>query len=50
MRAANLIGGFVVALLLSAPLIVPYVGGIATWKIILGLAGLGIFVHAGMSR
>ena len=25
-------------------------GGIATWKIILGLAGLGIFVHAGMSR
>jgi len=52
MKAANgnLIGGLAIAVLLSAPFIVPSVGGIATWKIIMGMAGLWIFVRAGMSR
>jgi hypothetical protein len=48
MKAGNLVGGIVVAVLLSAPFIVPSVAGIATWKIIMGIAGLWIFVRAGM--
>lgn len=50
MQARNLAAGLAVALLLSAPFIFPVVYGIATWKVILGLAGLWIFVRAGMSR
>jgi len=50
MKAGNLLVGLAVALLLAAPFIVPYVGGIATWKIIMGMAGLWIFVRAGMAR
>jgi TRAP-type mannitol/chloroaromatic compound transport system permease large subunit len=50
MKAGNLLGGLAVAVLLSAPFIVPSVGGIATWKIIMGVAGLSLFVRAGMSR
>jgi hypothetical protein len=46
----RLSGGFAVAVLLAAPFIVPTVAGIATWKIILGGAGLWIFVRAGMGR
>jgi hypothetical protein len=50
MKARNLLGGLIVAVLVSAPFIVPYVGGVATWKIIMGIAGFWIFVRAGMSR
>jgi len=50
MTARNLAGGFAVAALLAAPFVVPFVWGIATWKVILGLAGLYIFVTAGMRR
>jgi TRAP-type mannitol/chloroaromatic compound transport system permease large subunit len=50
MKAGNLLGGFAVAVVLSATFIVPSVGGIATWKIIMGMAGLWIFIRAGMSR
>jgi hypothetical protein len=50
MPARNLAAGLAVAVLLSAPFIVPFVAGIATWKIILGVAGLWIFVRAGMGR
>ena len=50
MSARNLVGGLAVAVLLSAPFIFPFVAGIATWKIILGAAGLFIFVRAGMER
>jgi hypothetical protein len=49
-RASNLLAGLIVALLLSLPFIVPAVAGIATWKIILGVAGAWMFVRAGMSR
>ena len=50
MQARNLAAGFAAALLLSARFIFPVVHGIATWKIILGIAGLWIFVRAGMGR
>ena len=50
MIARNLAGGLAVAVLLSAPFIFPFVAGIATWKIVLGAAGLFIFVRAGMER
>jgi hypothetical protein len=50
MKAGNLLGGLAVAVLLSAPFIVPSLAGIATWKVIMGVAGLWIFVRAGMSR
>jgi len=46
----NLFGGLAVAVLLALPFVVPVVAGIATWKVILGIAGLWIFVRAGMGR
>ena len=50
MGARNLAAGLAVAVLLATPFIVPAVAGIATWKIILGIAGLWIFVRAGMTK
>jgi hypothetical protein len=50
MKAQNLISGLIIAVLLSIPFIVPFTRGIATWKIILGVAGLWIFVRAGMGK
>jgi len=48
-RTRNFIGAIVVALLLALPLVVPFIGSIETWKIVLGIAGLALFVGAGMS-
>jgi hypothetical protein len=50
MTARNLVGGLVVALVLAAPFVVPAVAGISTWKILLGVMGLWVFVGAGLSR
>jgi len=50
MRLKNLAGGLAVAVLLAAPLVVPAIEGISTWKYLLGAIGLGIFVRAGMSN
>ena len=50
MQARNLAAGFAAALRISAPFIFPVVHGIATWKIMLGIAGLWLFIRAGMSR
>lgn len=47
--ATRFIGALAVALLLALPLIVPAVGRVDTWKIELGVAGLCLFVRAGMS-
>jgi hypothetical protein len=41
--ARNLAGGLLVAVVLAAPFVVPRVGNIDTWKILLALAGLAIF-------
>lgn len=50
MALRNLAWGFAVAVLLAATFAFPTIGGIDTWKVILGIAGLRIFVRAGMSR
>jgi hypothetical protein len=42
-RAWNLAGGLLIAAALAAPFIVPRIGGIDTWKILLAFAGLAVF-------
>jgi hypothetical protein len=49
-QTVNVLGGVAAALLVAAPFMFPFVAGIATWKIILGLIGLWIFVTAGIRR
>ena len=49
MKARNFAGALAVAILLALPLVIPSVGRIETWKIVLGLAGLLLFVSAGLS-
>jgi len=39
----NLIGGLAVAVVLAAPFVVPRIGVIDTWKILLAIAGLAVF-------
>ena len=48
--ARNLAGGFAVAIVLAAPFIVPRVGRVETWKILLALAGLVIFRYGERAR
>ena len=50
MKARNFGTAIAVAILLALPFVRPTVAHIATWKIILGIAGLIIFVRAGMTR
>jgi hypothetical protein len=40
--ARNLAGGFAVAIVLAAPFVVPRIGSIDTWKILLALVGLAV--------
>jgi hypothetical protein len=49
-RLTNFAGAIAVAILLALPLVVPVIGRIDTWKIVLGVAGLILFVRAGMTR
>jgi len=48
-KARNFTGAIAAALLLAVPFVVPFVAGIATWKIVLGVGGLLLFVTAGMT-
>ena len=47
---ARELGPVMVAILLALPFAKPTLAHIETWKIILGIAGLIIFVRAGMTR
>jgi ABC-type Fe3+ transport system permease subunit len=49
-RARNFAGAIAVVIALALPLIVPRIAGIDTWKIVLGIAGMTLFVGAGMRR
>jgi hypothetical protein len=49
-RLRNFAGAIAVALMLALPLVVPTIARIDTWKIVLGLAGLIVFVSAGMNK
>lgn len=50
MKARNFAGAISVAALLALPLMVPTIARIDTWKIVLGLAGLALFVSAGLTK
>jgi hypothetical protein len=43
MRTWNLAGGLLLAVALAAPFIVPRIGGIDTWKVLLAIGGLVVF-------
>ena len=45
-----MLGALVVAVILALPFAVPRIAGVDTWKIVLGLAGLVLFVSAGMGK
>ena len=49
-KAKNFAGTIAVVLVGTFTLAVPTVAHIATWKIVLGLAGLALFVSAGMDK
>ena len=49
MRARNFAGGLAIAILLALPFVQPVIARIDTWKIVLGIAGLIVFVRAGMT-
>ncbi len=48
MRAKNFAGAIAVALVLMLTMAVPTIAHVDTWKIVLGLAGLAVFVAAGL--
>jgi hypothetical protein len=50
MKAKNFAGALGAAVLLAFPFVVPRVAHIDTWKIVLGVAGLLLFVTAGMTK
>ena len=50
MKLRNFAGAIGVAVLLALPLVVPTIARVDTWKIVLGILGLVIFVSAGMTR
>ena len=50
MKARNFVGAIAVAIGLALPLAVPTIGRIDTWKIVLGIAGLILFIRAGMTN
>jgi hypothetical protein len=49
-KAKNFAGALLVAILLALACVKPVIAGIDSWKIVLGVAGLILFVGAGMSR
>jgi hypothetical protein len=49
-KAKNFFGAIAVAIGLALPFAMPTIGRIDTWKIVLGIAGLILFVRAGMGE
>ena len=50
MKARNFAGALAVAIGVALPFAVPTIGRVETWKIVLGIAGLILFVRAGMTK
>lgn len=50
MKVRNFAVAIACAVLLALPFVHPTIGRIDTWKIVLGIAGLMLFVSAGMTR
>ena len=49
MRTKNFVGAITVAVLIALPFIRPTFAHIDTWKIILGIAGVILFLRAGLT-
>jgi hypothetical protein len=49
-KTRNFAAALACAVLLALPFVQPTIGRIDTWKIVLGIAGLMLFISAGMSR
>ena len=49
-KARNFAGAIAVAVALALPLAKPSIAHIETWKIVLGIAGLWLFVRAGLTK
>ena len=50
MKAKNFAGAVALAIGVALPFAVPTFGHIDTWKIVLGIAGLILFMRAGMGK
>ena len=50
MKAKNFATALCCAIALALPFVVPTIDRVATWKIVLGVAGLILFISAGMSK
>jgi hypothetical protein len=46
----NIVSGAGVAIVIAFVLVVPRIGTVATWKVVLGVAGLAVFALAGRDR
>jgi len=46
----NVLTGLATAIVIAFVLAVPSIGGVGTWKIVLGLVGLALFVAGGRPR
>jgi hypothetical protein len=46
----NILAGSLVAVIGAVLLLVPSIGGVATWKVVLGVLGLALFIAAGRDR
>jgi hypothetical protein len=46
----NIVFGVGVAIVIALVLVVPRIGTVATWKVVLGAAGLALFILAGRDR
>ena len=46
----NVLTGLATAIVIAFVLAVPSIGGVGTWKIVLGLIGLALFVAGGRPR
>jgi hypothetical protein len=47
---SNLVGGVLVAVVLALPFVVPRIGRVDTWKILLAIAGLAVFRYGDRLR
>lgn len=50
MKTKNFTSAIVLAIAVALPFAVPSIDGIDTWKIVLGIAGVILFVRAGMTK
>jgi hypothetical protein len=46
----NVVSGLATAIVIAFVLAVPAIGRVSTWKIVLGLLGVALFVSAGRHR